>query len=457
MNLPFHSYRTRLKKGAVSRLLNCYAVQSAPEGRAPTAVMGSAGIDAFSTISTGPQHAAIEFGGTLYCVAGNTFYSVDSNGVETSIGTISGSGSVDIAKNTSQIAILRDTALWVYEGGVLTAVSDADFTSRGGLKMAVLDSYGGFIEPNSGRFFICDLDDFTVYDALDFATAEGNPDNLVSIESNQRQFVLFGKDSIELWDNVGGTGFPFQRSGNGYVENGCIGKDATCMADNTVFWMDTDRMFRKLEGITPRRISNDGCEQQWQDYATVSDAKVFSYIFDGHTFVVVQFPAQGTTWVYDINTQEWHERASYGFDYWRASWVVKVNGATFVGDTETGNIGEMSATSYSEWDNILSREATTGVIYGDNRWMFHGRLELDLEVGQGIESGQGSDPEIMLDLSNDGGRTFISKSSRKLGVAGQFSKRVHWEPLGRSRERVYRFRVTDPVPFSLQAARLDVT
>ena len=456
MNLPFHSYRTRLKKGAVSRLLNCYAVQSAPEGRAPTAIIGAAGISAFSTISASPQEAAIAFNGALYCVAANTFYAVNEDGIETSIGTIAGAGSVDIAKGVGQVAILRDEALWVFDGTTLTQVTDADFTSRGASKMAVLDNYAGFIEPDSGRFFICDLADFTVYDPLDFATAEGNPDNLVSIESNQRQFVLFGEDSIELWDNVGGTGFPFVRVSNGYVENGCIGKDATCSADNTVFWLDQDRIFRKLEGITPRRISNDGCEQQWQDYATVSDAKAFSYVFDGHTFVVVQFPTEEATWVYDINTGEWHERASYGYDDWRAAWVVKAYGRTFVGDTESGNIGEMDANTHSEWGGILSREATTGTIQNESRWLFHDRMELDLEVGQGIESGQGSDPEIMLDISNDGGRTFVAKSNRDLGTAGQFNKRVWWGPLGRSRDRVYRFRVTDPVPFSIQAARLDV-
>lgn len=456
MQLPFHSYRTRLIKGAVSRLLNCYAVQSAPEGRAPTAILGSAGIKAFSTIATSPQNAAIAFNGGLYCVAANTLYSVDSGGTATSIGTISGTGSVDIGKGVDQIAILRNQSLWVYSGGVLTQVTDADFTSRGASKMATLDNYGGFIEPGSGRFFISDLADFTVYDPLDFATAEGAPDNLVSIESNQRQFVLFGETSIELWDNVGGSGFPFLRVSNGYVENGCIGKDATCAADNTVFWLDQDRIFRRLEGITPRRISNDGTEQQWQDYSTVNDVKAFSYVFDGHTFIVLQFPTQGATWVYDINTGEWHERASYGYDYWRAAWVVQAYGRTFVGDTETGNIGEIDANTYSEWGDILSREATTGVVQNERRWMFHDILELDLEVGLGIESGQGSDPEIMLDLSNDGGRTFIAKSNRKLGTAGQFSKNVKWQPLGRSKERVYRFRVTDPVPFSIQAARLDV-
>lgn len=437
-------------------MLNCYAVQAPPEGRSPHMIQGMAGIRPFSTITPSPQRAGIQFNGSLYSVAGGAFYSVNSAGTATSIGTGLPAGTVDIAKNVSQIAILIEPDLWVYESGVLTQVTDTDYTSRGAKKMAVLDNYGGFIEPNSGRFFICDLTDFTVYDSLDFATAEAQPDNLVSIESNQRQFVLFGEESGELWDNVGGSGFPFVRVTNGYFESGCIGKDATCGADNTVFWLDQDRIFRRLNGITPTRISHDGVEQQWQDYATVSDVTVFPYVHDGHTFIVVRFPTQGATWVYDINTQEWHERESYGYDHWRAAWVVKCYGKTLVGDTQSGNIGEIHSRTYSEWGGILNREATSAVTYAENKWAFFDRLELDMEVGQGLEVGQGSDPQVMLDVSNNGGIDFRALPNRSLGTTGQYTKTIHWDGMGRSKERVHRFRVTDPVPFIINAARLDV-
>lgn len=456
MLLPFHSYRLRSRKAAQTRLLNCYAEAAPPEGKSPHMIQGMAGIRSFATIATGPQRAAIQFGGALYCVAGGTFYSVNSAGVETSIGSVTGTGRIDIAKNTSQIAILVEPDLWVYESGTLTQVSDADFTSRGAKKMAVLDNYGGFVEPDSGRFFVCDLADFTVYDALDFATAEGAPDNLVSIESNQRQFVLFGEESLELWDNIGGSGFPFERVPNGYVENGCGAKDSTCAADNTVFWLDQDRIFRRLNGITPTRVSKEGCEQQWQDYSTVADAVAYSYVHDGHTFIVLRFPTAGATWVYDINTGEWHERQSYGYDHWRAAWVVKCYNKTLVGDTQTGNIGEIHSTTYSEWGGILNREATSGVVNGQGKRLFHDRVELDMDVGNGLETGQGSDPVVMMDISDDGGINFRAKPNRSIGITGQTRKKVHWDGVGSSYERVYRWRCTDPVPFVINAAQLNV-
>lgn len=450
MNLPFHSYRLRSRKAAQMRLLNCYASLAPPEGKSPTLIQGIAGIRSFMSITQGPQRAAIKFRGNLYCVAGNGFYRIGTGGAAVLLGSVSGTGQVDIAENGLQIAILIEPNLWVYDGSALTQVDDEDFTSRGASRMAVLDNFGGFVEPDSGRFFICDLADFTVYDSLDFATAEGAPDGLLSIESNQRQMVLFGEDTIELWDNVGGSGFPFERVPNGFVECGTAGKYATCSADNTVFWLDRDRIFRRLEGPTPRRISKEGCEQQWQDYATVSDASVLSYIHDGHTFVVVRFPTAGATWVYDINTDEWHERLSYGHDHWRASWVVKCYDKVLVGDTQSGNIGEIEANTFSEWGGILYREATSDAISGQGKWMYFDRLELGMEVGRA----EGFDPAIMLDISNDGGMTFTPKQSRSLGRAGEFKKLVHWDRLGRAKRnlRVFRFRVTDAVPFVVNSS-----
>lgn len=456
MDLPFHSYRLRSKKAAQTRLLNCFASVQPPEGRSPTLIQGIAGIKPFATIATAPQRAAIQFDGNLYAVAGTSFVRVNSDGSVTTIGSVTGQRRVDIAKIVGQIAILIEPNLWVYDGSTLTQVSDGDFRSRGARRMAVMDSFGAFVEPDSGRWFICDLADFTVYDALDFATAEGNPDNLLSIESNNRQFILFGEESIEMWDNTGAAGFPFVRNPNGYVECGTGAAYSTCAADNTVYWIDQDRLARRLEGNIARRVSHDGVEQKWQDYSTISDAVAFPYVFDGHTFVVFTFPTAGATWVYDINTQEWHERQSLGHNHWRAQWAVKCFDKVLVGDTQTGNIGELSTGTYTEWGAALLREATSGAITDGGRWMNHDRLELELDVGNAPLSGQGSAPEIMLDVSDDGGVTFRARSNRSLGATGKYRHRIHWDRNGRARERVYRYRVTDPIPFVATASRLDV-
>lgn len=452
MDLPFHSYRLRSKKAAQTRLLNCYASQQPPEGKAPLYINGIAGIKPFVTVGSSPQAAAIQFQGSLYTVSGNAFARISAEGVITTIGTISPGESVDIAKNPSQIAILTNGRLWVYDGSTLSAVSGFLTSDR----MAVMDNYGGFVERGTGRFFISDLADFTAFDGLDFATAEGAPDDLLSIESNNRQFVLFGEESIELWDNYGNSGFPFERNPNGFIECGLGASLATCSVDHTVYWIDQDRIARRLEGNIAKRVSQEGCEEKWQDYSTIADAYCFPYVYDGHTFIVFTFPSAGATWVYDINSQEWHERESYGYDHWRARWVVKAYDRTFVGDTQSGDIGELDAKTYTEWGNILLREATSAAITDNGRWMHHDRVELDLDVGSAPLLGQGSDPQMMHDVSDDGGVTFRARSNRSMGATGKYKTRVWWDRGGRSRERVNRFRVTDPLPFNISGSRAEV-
>jgi hypothetical protein len=455
MQLPFHSYRLRSRKAAQTRLLNCYASQPPSEGRSPTIISGIAGIDPFVSMPGFPQRAAIEFQGSLFTVSGSTLYKVSNTGLITEIGNVGTGTYVDMDKNQTQLAILVEPYLFVYDGVTLTQVGDPDFTNHGAKRMAVMDGFGAFIEPNSGRWFICDLGDFSVYDALDFATAEGNTDNLLSIESNNRQFVLFGSRSIELWDNTGSGDFPFERNPNGYIECGLGAPHSTCAIDNTVYWIDQDRIARRLEGNVARRVSYDGVEQRWQDYETITDAFGFSYVFDGHSFVVFTFPAAGATWVYDINTQEWHERESYGHDHWRALWAVQCYDRLYVGDTTSGDIGTLNSHSYSEWGNPLLREATSAAITDNMRWIYHDCLELDIDVGDVPLVGQGSDPQIMLDVSDDGGVTFRARSNRSLGAAGKYNTSVSWKRGGRSKQRVYRFRVSDPVPFVVAGSRLD--
>ena len=456
MDLPFHSYRLRSPKGGQTRLLNCFATVQPPEGRSPTLIQGIAGTSPFVSISGKPQRAAIEFQHQLYSVVGSSFVRVNSAGVITTLGSLPLSGNVDIAKNTNQIAILIEPDLYVYDGASLSKVGDSDFNSRGGKRMAVMDNYGAFVEPQSGRWFICDLNDFTVFDPLDFATAEAMPDDLVSIESNNTQFVLFGEKSGEMWDNIGGSGFPFQRNPNGFFETGCGAPWSTVSVDNTIYWIDPERLARRLEGNIARRVSHEGVEQKWQDYETIADAKAFSYVYDGHTFVVFTFPSAGATWVYDINTQEWHERQSYGHDHWRAAWALNCYDKTLIGDTQSGSIGRLDASSHTEWGQTLLREATSGAITDKGRDIYHDCVELDLDVGRAPLMGQGSDPKIMMDVSDDGGVIFRARSNRSLGATGKYRQKVRWDRNGHSDQRVYRWRVTDPLPFVVAGGRLDV-
>lgn len=453
--LPVHSYQHISRPVGVERLVNCMAERAPPEGKAPTALMRTPGIVTRCNVGTGSGRGLFEFKGSLYAVSGTTLYKVLSTYTTVSIGTVSGSDPVSFADNPTQFVICDLIAGAYYsDGTTVTKITDADFND--GVQCCSLDSYILFRSRNSGIFFSSDLANAASYDALMFATAEGSSDNLVGIAADHRQIVLAGSKSIELWYNAGLSGFPFTRDTNGYIEIGCAaGATMIRGVDNSVYWLASDLTVRKLDGLTPVRISHHGVEQAIASY-NVEDAYAFGYTQGGHIFYVLTFPSSGHTWVYDATTMEWHERQSYGINRWRPCSAVFCYGMWFVQDYQTGKVGTLDPSTYVEWDNTLRIEATFPSIYKGGELVAHECFEVMTETGVGTVSGQGYNPQMTLELSDDGGRTWRTKPTKSLGLLGEYKSVVKWDSLGSSRDRVYRISISDPVKVVISDAQLSV-
>ena len=443
--LPVHSYRLDSITANNCRLINCFA-EAVPEGKQPIRLTRAPGIVTFSSPTTGAGRGIHQMAGVLYAVVGSTLYSISSTGTATSIGTIGGSSPCWMTDNGTQLVIGSDGGTWyVYQSATLAAIADADFTARGARAAEFIDNYIAFVEPNSGRWFISDLADADSFDSLNFATAEGAPDNLITLAVDHREVILFGDESTELWYNSGVAGFPFERSPGGFIELGAVAVHGHCKADNSVFWLASDLTIRRLDGRTPRRVSHHGVEERLRGYSTVTDCEAYAYTFNGHLCAVFRFPTAGETWVYDITTSEWHERETYGDDGWNISGVEECYDKVLVQDSASGAIGYLSNSTYTEFGTTQRAEWTYQNVYSDN-WRFpHSSLEIVCETGVGLATGQGSDPQLTLEISNDGGRTWTTLPTRTIGAQGEYKTRVRWHRLGSSRDRVYRCSISDPI------------
>lgn len=466
LQLPVHSYQHTSRPVGCERLVNCFAEVAPPEGKAPTALLRSPGTVSYNA-GAAIGRGAFNWNETLYVVEGTHLYSISSGGLsggsidKINWGTIDGSNRVSFGVTPTQLVICASPNAYVFDGTTVTQITDADYTSRGGAQVVSIDGYVVFREPNTGRFFASDLNNASSYNALSFATAEGYPDNIIGMIVDHRQIVLGGSQSIELWSNVGTSPFPFARDANGFIEIGCAAGDSFAKADNSIFWLANDLTVRRLAGYTPQRVSQHGVELAIGSYDTVSDAFGFGYTQNGHIFYVLTFPTEGHTWVLDVTTGEWHERESFGADYWKPICAVPVYNKIFVQHSSTGNIGYLDTDTYTEMSDgggagTLRSEWTYGSVYDSGRRTFHSNLSVLVETGVGLTSGQGSDPEIMLDVSDDGGRTWRAMTNKKMGEIGQYRKRVQWPRLGSSRDRVYRNAVSDPVKVTVSDAQLEV-
>ncbi len=455
ISVPIHSYQLRSAPASPSRLVNCFPEALPPDAKTPVLLTRPPGLTSWTTVGTGSiagMHSAL---GLLLVVSGSELYKVDSNKTVTLLGNIGSPGNIDIDNNTFGVVVVNepDAYTWTQSTGTFAQITDVDFTGRGAGDVEFLDNFLLFREPNSGRFFSADLGSLTDFDALNFATAEANPDDLNGMKVDHRQAILTGPKSVEIYENTGVAGFPFERAINGYIEQGCLNGKTLQKQDNSVFWLADDYTVRKLDGVTPVRVSTHAIEQKLFDI-TVSSASAYTYAQDGHLFYVLTAP-EGT-YVYDATTNQWHERQTYGKEFWHMQNHAQAFGLELFGDSTSNKIGFADPTGFDEFGDIQRMEWTYQTIYAEARRAFHKRLEVILETGVGLTTGQGSAPEMMMDYSDDGGSTWKSLPNKPIGPIGERFTRVYWTGLGSSRQRVYRGAVSDPIAMTITDTQLEV-
>ena len=175
------------------------------------------------------------------------------------------------------------------------------------------DGYFCFDAKGTRQFFISGLNDGTQYSGLDFATASASSSDVVAVRAYHEQLLVFTRISTEVWWDVGSSAFPFQRYDAAYIERGCASPLSVASEDNTVFWMGDDGNFYRMEGFTPKRVSTFAMETAWAKYPNrFLDCNCFVLDQEGHKFAVVNFPSGEQTWVYDVATNLWHQRESWG-------------------------------------------------------------------------------------------------------------------------------------------------
>lgn len=453
LSLPVHSYRLRAGQASTARLVNCAIEQLPPDAKTPAVLVRSPGLASWGTVGTGPIEGMHTDHGQLYVVSGGGFHTVNSAGVATLRGAVGSSTEIDIDSNDIGVVIVSPPNGYSYtlSGTAFAAISDSDFTSRGAGDVEFCNNFLLFREPDTGRFFGADLGSLTAFDALNFATAEGSPDTMLGLKVDHQQPILFGEKSIEVWENVEISGFPFQRAANGFIELGILNGKTVAKLDNSVLWAASDYTVRRLEGYTPVRISTHAVEQ-WLRTVTVASLRGYSYTLDGHLYYLLTAP-EGA-WQFDMTTQLWAERLTYDESTWEWGNPVQFAGKVLVGSTVSNVIAELSPTTYADLGETQLMEWTYQPVYMDGRRVFHDSLEVIAERGVGLTSGQGSDPQLLLDISDDGGRTWTAMPTRSLGAIGKYATRVTWHGLGSSDSRVYRLAVSDPVKVAIVDAVL---
>ena len=465
------AYVARSVNAADNRMINLFPELVPEGGKEPAFLQRAPGLRSLVTLGVGPVRGLWTFGNYGYAVSGNTLYKIDTAWSATAKGTVAGTGPVSMVDNGTQLFIAAGATGYIYNANtdVFAQITDPDFP--GATTVGFLDGYFVFNEPNSQKFWVTALLDGTSVDPLDFASAEGSPDNLVSLIVDHREVWLFGQTSVEVWYNAGLPDFPLSRIQGAFNEIGCAAPFSVAKLDNGVFWLGADARGKGIvyrsNGYNGTRISTHSVEWQIQQYSDISDATAYTYQQDGHSFYVLNFPSADVTWVYDVATQAWHQRAGWlnnNFTRHRGDNQMAFNGEIVIGDYQTGGLFAYDLTVYSEAGSVQKwlrswRALPTGT-NNLNRTTQHS-LQLDCESGVGLDGvGQGVDPQVMLRWSDDGGHTWSNEHWKTMGRIGETGTRVFWRRLGMTlklRDRVYEISGTDPVRITIVGAELHVS
>jgi hypothetical protein len=496
------SYVARSVNAADNRMVNLFPEVIPDGGKEPGFLNRAPGLKFQQTVGTGPIRglwAQQINGADFYVVSGSEVYKMTSlTAAPIKIGDVFNDGPVSIADNGTQIFFACNGPSYIYNKTTneFKRITDPDFP--GAVTVGYLDGYFVFNQPNSQLVWVTALLDGESVDPLDFASAEGSPDGLVALNVDHREAWLFGTDSVEVWYDAGLADFPLARIQGAFNEIGCAAAFSIAKLDNSLFWLGTDArgqgIVYKANGYTGQRVSTHAIEYAIAQYGNLANAIAYTYQQEGHGFYVLTFPSANATWVYDVATQAWHERAGLvngQLTRHRSNCQCNFGGNTVVGDYENGNIYTFDLEVYADngqaqkW--LRSWRALSTGQNNLNRSAHH-TLQLDAETGVGLnglstdeyfylvtESGNRliaedgtyilasitetpiSAPQAMLRWSDDGGHTWSSEHWTSMGRIGEFGHRTIWRRLGMTlklRDRVYEVSGTDPVKVAIVGAEL---
>jgi hypothetical protein len=377
-------------------------------------------------------------------------------------------GAVNLTTNaitniTSSLPFVNPTKL-VFSNGRIVAINADDAVSEG---------YRNFT-----KVWYSNLYDALTWEVLSFFSTESSADANISLEVREGEMWFFGPRSYEVWRPDTNPDLPFVKVGGSSTEIGCGAEDSTTSIAGQIFWLGSSTAGENVvfmsNGYGAQRISTHALEYFLNNEGAITnDAVGFSYQQEGHTFYILNFIQSNRTFVYDLNNAKWHERSTRDqlvnlANRWEPLYATFAFNQVLVGALNNPRLLLLDLNKYTEWDGRpIVRTHQGPVIFQDLQTLFFSELNIDMETGvgrqqgepyqSGIQTGYAENPQVILQHSDDGGHTWSSERKTSAGKVGQYRARVRFRRLGRSRERVFRVVISDPVKVHILGARVTAT
>lgn len=445
--LGYQSYKSRSLAIQGQRLINMYSEKMPDNSIYPYMLISRGGLLEQVDFGTdAPIRGMRVFNGFLWVVCGFKVYRVDTGLNITEIADITNDTKpVMMEDNSLQLAILtNDNDYYVFDGDG-TPVATAIPFIIGSITFAAQSIIANKL--NTREFYLSDVGDAATFDLLTVLTAEQSSDLIIRVYFAGNSLYIFKERSIQFYyfDTV--SGLLRTDIGRNLSTIGIAGKLAVCQIDETVFFVGNDRILYAFLNFKAQKISTFAIDNELQLMESIDDCVLSTFCESGHKFVMFNFPTGQQTYVYDTGEGLFHERYTYGRTDWNVIAPTVFDGFLFLGDKSISKLYRLSSVVYRDGIAVpIERIVHTPTISKNRKRLFFKKIQLDFDEGLGEVTGDDVDPQVVMQYSDDGSRTFNNELWRSMGAAGKFQTRAIWYQGGAAYERVYRFSCSANIP-----------
>lgn len=411
-------------------------------------------------LSSGPglDRGGIAWNGVCHRVMGTKLVGVSESGGITTLGDVGGSLRVIMDYSFDKLGIASNGVLKYWDGSILTTLSDPD----AGYVRDMVWSDGYWVLTDGEFIAVTDLNDPYAVNPLKYGSSESDPDPIMGLDRLRGEVWAMNRHSIEVFRNIGGSGFPFKRVYGALIPKGAIGTHSFCQFAETIAFVGSGRneapaVYLAGAGVA-QRISTREVEKILQEYseAELSGLLLEARVGAGQQELLMHLPNRSLVFNLSATTLAqipiWYELTSSidGLGRYRAQNVVWCYSKWIVGDTESSRLGTLVLDESTHYGEDVGWEFTTPIVYSGGKGATIHQLEL---VGLPGRVAFGSDAVVWTSYSEDG-ETWSQERAIAVGKQGQRNKRLVWFRQGSLRNyRVQKFRGTSEAHVSF--ARLE--
>ena len=415
------------------------------------------GILAFGA-GPGVDRGAVVWNGMNYRVMGANLVRVDADGTISVLGDVGGIGQCTLTYGFDRMSISSGGRLFYWDGSNLTQVTDPDLG-------AVIDHIwiAGYTMTTDGTsVVVTDLNDPMSVNPLKYGSAEADPDPIMGLLELRDEALVVGRYSVEVFDNIGGAFFPFERNQGARLTRGAIGTFAKAIFMDQLAFLGGGRKESPAVWIGANgqtgKISTAEIDAILQEYTETELAlSIMEVRIDkSHQLLYLHLPDQ--TLVYDaaasaaVGELVWFHLTSSIVcrGQYRARNFTWCYGRWLCADPTGNALGELTNTVSTHYGDTIGWEFGTSITYNAGFGAIFHMLELVALPGR---VALGADPVVWTSYSLDG-ETWSSERPCSAGKQGDRLRRLTWMSQGSMENwRIQRFRGTSDAHIAV--ARLE--